>query len=416
MSSSTQYEIKSREATEATIQIAVPYGDVEREIESVYQRYSREVRVPGFRQGHVPRAYLETRFGRDAFVAEAKENLEQQHVPLALTELQLRPVSIPHVSETSFDEAQGFVFDASFSILPDIELPSYKDLEVTIPKTPEVSDEDVERTLHEIQEQFGSLGEKEGGAVSDGDIVRVREKGQEWDTRAESGNPVTEALIGKPVGETVSIDAELAEGKHIRTSLEILGLRQVVLPPVDDDLAKDAGFDDLAALKEDIRGKLTQGRADRRRRFVEMKLLDTLVEKIEIPLPDPFVMELVDEEIGRIKESFDRPRSSLTFADYLKQRQTTEDDLRKEIRESAELRLRRELILNQLADAEKIAVGEDELEAMAQKDAEEAGEDPLRFVARLKAEERWGEYHSSKLNERLFAVLREHAVVTEKEE
>ncbi|MDD5647134.1 MAG: trigger factor, partial [Candidatus Bipolaricaulis sp.] len=195
MTSRTQYEIKTREATEATIRIAVPLADVEQEVESVYGRYAREVHVPGFRRGRVPRAYLETRFGRDAFVAEAKEELERRHVPLALEKLELNPVSVPHVDEVAYDETQGFVFTASFAVLPTVELPSYRGLEVTLPALPEVSDDDVARALEEVRGQFATLGEKEGDEVADGDVVRVREKGQEWDTRADASDPVTKALV-----------------------------------------------------------------------------------------------------------------------------------------------------------------------------------------------------------------------------
>lgn len=415
MTSSTQYEIKTREATQATIQIAVPHADVEQQVESVYSRYAREVHVPGFRRGHVPREYFESRFGRDSFVAEAKEDLERKHVPLALKNLDLDPVSVPHVDEVAYDEAQGLVFTASFAVLPIVELPTYRGLEVTIPALPEVADDDVDRALEEVREQFATLAEKEGTEVADGDVVRVREKGQEWDTRAESANPVTGKLVGKHIGEAVAIDAEISEGKRIQTSLEVRGLRQVVTPTIDDELAKDAGFEGLDALKNDIRARLNQSRSELRRRALEAQLVDTLVTKAAIPLPEVFVTELLDEELEKIKDSLADSRSSLTFEDYLKRRETTEEDFRKGIRESIELRLRRELILRKLAEAEKIVLDDAELEEAAKRDAEEAGEDPLRFAARLRAEDRWSEYRSSKVNERVLNVLCDHAVVKEVE-
>ncbi|MDD4903551.1 MAG: trigger factor [Candidatus Bipolaricaulis sp.] len=413
MTSRTQYEIKTREATEATIRIAVPLADVEQEVESVYGRYAREVHVPGFRRGRVPRAYLETRFGRDAFVAEAKEELERRHVPLALEKLELNPVSVPHVDEVAYDETQGFVFTASFAVLPTVELPSYRGLEVTLPALPEVSDDDVARALEEVRGQFATLGEKEGDEVADGDVVRVREKGQEWDTRADASDPVTKALVGKRVGETVGIDAKIALGKRLQASLEIRGLRQVVMPSVDDELAKDAGFDGLDALKDDIRRRLEESRAELGRRALEGRLLDEVVTKAAIPLPDSFVAELVEEEIAKVKDSLADPRSSLTFDDYLARRQTTEEEFRKGIRESIERRLRRELVLRRLAEAEGIVIDDAELETIAKHDAEEAGEDSLRFVARLRAEDRWSEYRAGKVNERVLDVLCSTAAVKE---
>jgi trigger factor len=417
MTNNTQYEIASRDDTAATVRVAIPQQDVLQEIESVYAQYSNELNVPGFRKGRVPKSVLETRFGRDVFVLEAKDELERKHLPAAIEQLDLHPVSVPKVQEVSFDPEGGFVFQASFAVLPDVKLPPYRGLEVAVPPMRDVSDEDVDNALAQLQSQFGTLAEREGDTVSEGDIVRVREKGEEWDTRAETENPVTSALVGRRVGDSVDIEVSLEDDdKHMKATVTVVGLRQVVLPAIDDELAKDAGFETLAALRDDVRRRMVEARDERHRRVIEALLLDTLVEKTTLPLPEPFVLELVDEEVGRIRSAFERPGSSLTFAGYLEQRATTEEDLRKEIRGSVEHRLRRELVLGNLAETEGVAISDAELEDMAKADAQGAGEDGLRFVARLKAEERWEDYHSAKLTERLLGILRESAIITQKEE
>jgi trigger factor len=417
MTNNTQYEIATRDDTAATVRVAIPQQDVLQEIESVYAQYSNELNVPGFRKGRVPKSVLETRFGRDVFVLEAKDELERKHLPAALERLDLHPVSVPKVQEVSFDPEGGFVFQASFAVLPDVKLPPYRGLEVAVPPTRDVSDEDVTQALAQFQSQFGTLAEREGDTVSEGDIVRVREKGEEWDTRAEKENPVTSALVGRRVGDSVDIEVSLEDSdKHMKATVTVVGLRQIVLPAIDDELAKDAGFDTLAALRDDVRRRMVEARDERHRRAIETLLLDTLVEKTPLPLPEPFVVELVDEEVERVRSALERPGSSLSFARYLEQRATTEEDLRKEIRGSVEHRLRRELVLGNVAEAEGVAISDAELEDMAKADAQGAGEDGLRFVARLKAEERWDDYRSAKVTERLLGILRESAIITEKEE
>ena len=417
MTNNTQYEIATRDDTAATVRVAIPQQDVLQEIESVYAQYSNELNVPGFRKGRVPKTVLETRFGRDVFVLEAKDELERKHLPAALEQLDLHPVSVPKVQEVSFDAEGGFVFQASFAVLPDVKLPPYRALEVAVPPMRDVSDEDVTQALAQIQSQFGTLAEREGDTVSEGDIVRVREKGEEWDTRAETENPVTSALVGRRVGDSVDIDVSLEDDdKHMKATVTVVGLRQVVLPALDDELAKDAGFDTLSALRDDVRRRMVEARDERHHHAIETVLLDTLVEKTLLPLPEPFVVELVDEEVKRVRTALERPGSSLTFARYLEERATTEEDLRKEIRGSVERRLRRELVLGNLAEVEGVAISDAELEDMAKADAQGAGEDGLRFVARLKAEERWEDYHSAKVTERLLGILRESAIITEKEE
>ncbi len=416
MSDKAHFEITRRDETEATVRVTIAPDEVQKGLESVYRRYANELRIPGFRKGHVPRHLLESRFGRDAFVAEAKEDLQRQYVPEALTALDLRPVSTPRLEELSHAESEPFVFSLTFSILPDLVLPKLEELEVTVPTSRPVSEDDVRQALTEVQSHFSTLAEKEGDTVGDGDIVRVRENDQEWDTRAESDNPVTKHLIGAKVGADVEIDAELAEGKPLRTTLSVVGLQQIVLPEIDDELAKDAGFADLAALKEDITAKLGEQRAEHHVRMTNTVLLDALIEKTEIPLPKPFLDELVDEELERVKSSFDGPDSTSTFAEYLVRRELDEEAFAGEIRDSISHRVRRELILRQLGRDLEIGIDDEELTGMARAEAERRGDEPLRFVARLKADDRWDDYRASKVNERVFQRLRDAATIREEEE
>ena len=415
MSDKAQYEITQRNETEATIQVTITPSKVKDGVDSVYQRYAREIRIPGFRKGHAPRHLLDSRFGRDLFIAEAKEDLQRQHLPEALTELELRPVSTPRLEEVSHGEAEPFVFSATFSILPDIELPALEDLAVTVPVNPPVSEDDVQQALTEVQAHFSTLMKKEGDTVSEGDIVRVKENDQEWDARAEASNPVASHLIGAAVGSDVEIDAELSDGRPLRTTLTVVGLQQIVLPEIDDELAKDAGFDDLDALMSDIDVKLTEQRSEQYRAMTNTILLDTLVEKTEIPLPEAFLAELVGEELDRVKESFESEDSSSTFDEYLERRELTEEAFAGEIRDSISRRVRREMVLRQLGRDLEVAIDDDELTNLARAEAEEHDEEPLRFVAQLKANDRWEDYRVSKVNGRIFQALRDAATVREEE-
>jgi len=412
MSTQPQYEIEAREATEATVRVTLGQDEFTKCLDGVYRRYAREVRIPGFRKGHIPRNVLESRFGRDAFLDETREELERKHLPEALIALDLRPVSRPRVEVVSAGEPDPFVFTASFSVLPAIELPDIARREVAVPPAPPVTDDDVARALAEVQSQFATLDEKDGESVSEGDIVRVQEGEEEWDTRVDGEHPVTKTLIGADVGADVAIDAELEDGKRFETTLRVVSLRQVVLPKIDDELAKDAGFDSLEALKKDIDEKLTLAREGRHRQLVETAVLDQIVDEVGIPLPAPFLDDLVNEEVERIQASFEQPGSGTTFEAYLAERQMTEEQLREEVGTAVERRLRRELVLRRVAVEREIRIEDDEMEELARSDAEAAGEDPLRFVGRLKAEDRWNDYRTSKINERVLALLRESAVVT----
>ncbi len=415
MSMNAEYQITERQETGATIQVSVPADGVLQQIDAVYREYAKEVRVPGFRKGRVPRSFLDNRFGRDVFLQEAQDELQRKYLPLALESLDLRPVSRPEMDVVSFGESDAFVFRATFATLPDITLPETSGLEIKIPAVKDVSDEEVQTALEDVQQQFGVLGALDGETVSEGDLVRIKEGEQEWDTRAMAENPVTRHLVGAAVGSTVEVDTELPDGNAFKATLEIIGLRQIILPEIDDDLAKDAGYDDLTALKADIRERLGKRRDEVHRQILQSALLEAVLEKMEIPLPAPFVNDLVDEEVGRLRESLDRSQSGQTFEEYLKTREQSEEEFRTELSESVEARIRRELVLQQLAEALDVAISDDELRSLAEAEAADYEEDPIRFVARLKAEDRWESYRQGKINERIFSALRETATIKEEQ-
>ncbi len=414
-SQETSYKIKDRTPTEVTLEITVDPTEVRNAIDDVYRRYSREVNIPGFRKGHVPRNLLEARLGKELFIEEAQKDLEERHLPRAIAELGLHPVTPPKTEEAELEEGKPFVFTASFSVLPEFEIPEYKGIEITVPPEKEVRDDDIQEALEEIRRRFGTLVAKEGETVSAGDIVRVKEGEEEWDTRAEEDNPVTAKLIGRKVGETVEISFEVGDGKTVETSLTILELKEIKLPEIDDELAKDAGYDSLDALKADIRARLENARARERRREIELQLLDKLIDQVEIPLPQALVEEIAEDELNELKRNLDHPRSPVSFEDYLKEKEQTEDEVRADYRERVSRRIRRELMLQRIAEAEGIELSDEELEKIAAEEAEREGENPLRFIARLKAEERWDDYRTAKINARVLELLYENAKIEEKE-
>ncbi len=415
MSTNAEYRIDSRQEIEATIEVSIPADRVEAQIDEIYKEYAREVRIPGFRKGHVPRPFLDSRFGREVFLEEARDELQRTFLPLAIDELDLRPVTRPELQVVSFGEAEPFVFRAKFGTLPQLHLPSHEGLSITVPRLPPVSEDDVVQALHEVQKQFAVLGEREGDTVSEGDLVHVQSGDQTWDVRAAADNPITRTLVGATIGQTVPLDETLPSGEPLKMDLEVLGLRQVVLPEIDDDLAKDAGFEDLTALKADIESAIARRREDVQRQRVDGALLEKLMETLVIPLPESFVEDLVTDEVDRVRQSMEQPDSPHTFSEYLEQQGQTEEDVRQEIRTSVETRIRQELVLGQLAEDLEIVLSDDELTRLAEEDAVTAGEDPLRMVARLKAEDRWESYRQRKVNDRIFASLRETAVVKEEE-
>ena len=406
------YTIKERLATDVTVQVEVEAQAVKHGIEAVYGRYGREARIPGFRKGRVPRAFLDSRFGREMFLEEAQKTLEEEHLPQAVLALGLHPVTPPTVNEITFNEGEAFVFEASFSVFPEFELPEYRGLELVKRPGQAVTEQDVRAALEEVRRQYATLAPKEGETVNDGDIVHVRQDEEEWDARAEADNPVTATLIGRRVGETVEISLDLPERRGRHAALSILGLKEVILPEIDDELAKDAGYESLVALQEDIKDKLEKARSEKQEHTEKTELLDRIVDQLALSLPEALVEKLSEEELQRLKKNLGHPRSPLTFEDYLKDRGKSEQEARSDYRERVARRIRRELVFQKLSEEEGITIDDAELERIASTEAEKGGEDPLRFIARLKAEERFEGYRSEKVNGRVLDLLYETAKIT----
>ena len=409
----TQCEIKERSATDVTVQVTVDAGAVKNAIDTVYRRYSKEAQIPGFRKGRVPRAYLDSRFGVDLFTEEAQKDMEEEHLQQALADLDLRPVTAPEVESVSFDAQGPFVFTASFSVLPKVELPEYRGIELKVKPLEGVTEDEMNGTLEEIRRRFATLAPKGSDTIEDGDIVHIKEGEKEWDMRVDSENPVTAKMIDHKVGETVDLEIERDEGDPLHTTLEVMEIKQVVLPEIDDDLAKDAGFDSLDEMKADIKEKIAASKSERREQRIKGDLLDHIVSQLDLPLPEKMVEEMAAEDLERFKENLEHPEAPMTFEEYLKEREKSEDELLAEYREGVTQRLRRELVMAKLIEAEGISISDEELEEIASEEAKESSEDPIRFIARLKANDQWDAYRTEKINSRIFNLLYDNATLIE---
>lgn len=409
------YKIKDRSATAVTVEVSIDPQLLKDRLGAIYDRYSREVSIPGFRKGHVPHSFLETRFGKEVFLQDAREQLQKEHLPKALAELELSPVSPPELKTISAEEDPSFVFEASLAVLPEFELPDYRGIELAVPPGDKVAEEDIEAALEETQRQHATLVPKDRKTVSEGDIVSVKAGEEEWDMRASRGHPVTSRLIGNDIGVTVEVDLPTSGENVVPAELTIVGIKEIELPEIDDELAKDAGYEDLAMLREGLTDEIEERGARQREQDIKVKLLDWVVRQTDLPLPQPLVDQVAAEEFTKFKQSFEHPGAATTFADYLEEEDKDEETMRTEYKRRAEKRLRRELVLRRIVEKEGLQIDDAGLDEIARKDAEGEGKDPLRFVAQLKADEHWEDFRRAKLNERVFSILYAEAKIKEGE-
>ena len=416
MDKNASYELKERSDTAVTVQVTVATETVKNALDNTYRAYGREASIPGFRKGRVPRGVLDARYGHELFLEETQKELQQQHLGEALAQLELNPVAPPEIKPISSDEEEPFVFEASFPVLPDFDLPEYKGIALETEPIKDVTDDDVKLALDDIRARFGTIVPKDGDTVTEGDIVQVREDDKEWNAHAEERNPVTGKLIGHKVGETVSVSLDLPEKKTFSASLSIVSLQEIKIPEANDELAKDAGYENLQALQVKVKESLQHNQASKHEKKIKLELLDWVVDQANIPLPDVLVEEMATEELEHLKKNLSEPRSPLSFEDYLSRQEKSEEAIQADYRENVTRRLRRELVVQQIAKAQDISFTDDKLEEIATAEAEETDENPIRFIAELKANERWEDYRLAKVNMGVFDVLYKNAVLSEKTE
>jgi len=391
-------EIKS--PTQVLVRVEIPAERVSQKIEELFRRASREIELPGFRRGRVPRAVLEARFGKDFLNEDAQTELIEEYLPQALQQLQLRPVSPPQTKPGEFDPQKDFAFEAEVEVLPEVTVRNYTDIEIEdVPMEP-VQDSDVDAVVERLRLEHATLVPKAGersSIVEAGDIVEVKISGEdqirEWQA---SPGELTGRLIGHRVGETVVLKTD--DGQQLRVRIE--GVK-ILEKPDGEELAKTLGHEDIMALRAKIRQELEESRARRRERTLKLKILDTIVAQTPIELPPRFIENLVAQELERWQQQ-GMPEPAA-------------EDV-KRLREAIEQRVRRELVLEAIKRREGLALSDADFEKLLAEEAQKREMKPIKFRALLEREGQLQSFRSDAEDERVLQFLYKNAKIHPKEQ
>ncbi len=390
-------EIVEREGYRVKIRGEVPAEEVEGAYRLLLEAYRKRAKVPGFRPGRVPDRVLEARIGREALLAEVREELLDRHLPEAIRELGLDPVAVRRV-EGQPVLGEPFVFEAEIENYPEVELPDWRafTLEATAPA---IDDQAVEAALADLQKRYAEVEAVDREAREADQVVVVPEDGSEVViTLAEAYPEVQKALLGRRAGEEVELPLFDQEGKpQGKTArVRIKEVREVRLPPLDDEFAKTLGYESLGEAREKIAEELRRRAEAEVQEARKTELLEKLAEGLKAELP-PALVEAEERAIwGEIAD--DLAKRGIPLEDYLKQLEAEGrlDELKADVRQGAERRVRRGLALEKLTEELGVKLDEDEwrayLDRMAQRyglktgDFERAvGEEGLKrlYVRRL---------------------------------
>jgi trigger factor len=388
--------------TEATcrreLDLEIPAEDVTKETEKVAKEFAKMARVPGFRPGKAPIALIKRKFAED-IKGEVLQTLVPGRVEKAVTEAKLTPVSQPQVDKLEFNEGQPLKFRASFEVLPEFALGNYKNLEIEMPEM-NLTDEDVTKTLSEMQQRAASFTPVEGRAVENDDFVQVKllgtPEGGGEPLQAESVlchvgaeetmAPFNENLLGANVGDHKDFDvvypadypdAKLA-GKTFHYAVDVLGIKTKKLPELNDEFAKDVSdATSLDELKKKIQESLEHERDHRQKDLQREKVIGELVKLHDFPVPESLVEHQMDVRLERVVRSLAQqgvdPRA--VNVDWVTLRKRQEDRAKDDVKA--------ELVIDRIATEEKIDATDEELQHELEHMGTHSGESAEAIRARL---------------------------------
>jgi trigger factor len=405
------------------VQVEVPPAEVDRRLETKARQLGRELKLPGFRRGKVPTPVVIQRVGREAVLDQAVRDSLSSWYLQAIETAGVVPVGDPQLDLADLPrEGEALEFSIEIGVLPKAKLGSYEGLEVPRRELA-ISDEQIDREIDAMRERLARLETAERPAA-EGDFVVIDYVGSMppqsdgdsgEDGEAESGERelqpfaggegrdqlvelgggnlipgFEEGLIGASAGERRDVELtfpgdypneELA-GRDAVFAIDVKEVKRKELPAVDDDLAIDAGFDDLDELREDVRTRLTDAENERIDAEFREAALDAAVEEAEVPLTP----ELIE---ARAREMWERMLHTLAHRGvsreaYLQITGRQEGEILAEMQGDAERALRREAVLSAIVAAEGIVPSQERLLEAVTPVAEREGVEPAKLIDDLR--------------------------------
>jgi trigger factor len=386
--------------TRREIAVEIPVEEVTRETASLIQKYQKLARIPGFRRGHVPASIIRQRFAED-LKSDVVEALVPRYFRKEADKQGLIPVSQPQVTDLHLKDNEPLRFKASFEVMPEIKVEGYKELRSERPDVT-VTDEEVEQSLTGAREQHATFTSVEGRSLVDGDYAQVALDGQPKDG---DGKPVhmdevlveiagkntmpefTENLRGASPGDERVFEVTYAQdaqeqrlaGKTFTYTVKVQSIKQKSLPELDDQFATQLGeFKTLDEVRQRIREGMESERKHAAEHEAKDKLVAELVKRSDFEVPEALVDRQVDVRLERGLRAL--------AAQGMKTEDIKKMDLnrlRVGQREQALQEVKASLLLDKIAEEEKIEVSDEEIDREIEALATQSKQTPESIRARL---------------------------------
>lgn len=384
-------KLLKKEKNLVTLEFTVSQEEFEKAVNKAYLKVKNNISVEGFRKGKAPRHIIERKFGKGIFYDDALDFAVQEAYPAAVSQLQLDVIDSPKINIEKFEEGEDIVFTAEVEVMPEVELPQYKGVEV-VKAVYKVTDEDVDNQIKAIQERNARIVEVTDRPVEKGDILTIDYAGFVGEEQFEGGTAENQTLeigsntfipgfedqlIGKNKDEEVTVNvtfpedyhAEELKGKEAVFKVKIHEIKTKELPELDDEFAKDVSeFDTLEELKADTKKVLEERAADSERIANDNNVITKIVQDTQLEIPEV----LIERELDYLARNYEQQFRQQGFfgKEYDDIINNFVSQYRESAREQAIFNVKTELVLDAIIKKEEITVNEEELKEEISKIAE----------------------------------------------
>jgi trigger factor len=425
MSPSVTTSVTELPESRVRVEAVIPAGEVERRVQQTAKELGKEMKIPGFRKGKVPPTVVIRRLGRETVLDEAlRSSLGGWYVD-AISSAGIVPVGAPDLDVGDVPgEGQPLSFSIEIGVRPRAKLGQYKGLEVGR-REPEVADAVIDAELERMRDTFATLETVERAAQTGDHLVidylgsvdgEPFEGGEGRDQLLELGSGrlipgFEEQLVGAVAGERRVIEvtfpeqyAEHLAGKQAQFTVTVSEVKSKRLPELGDEFAADAaGFDTLAELREDVASRAREAEEHKIEHEFELAVLDAAVAAAQIEVPDRLVHarahEMLEDTFGALERQGVSKESYLTFTGM------EEEQLAHEAEPDAAKSLRREAVIAEIVEAERIEPTDEELLAALETTAKRSASEPDKLLERLRANGRIDRVRADVANRQALELL-----------
>ncbi|MDQ9147879.1 trigger factor [Bacillus velezensis] len=383
---------EKQEGNEGVLTVEVDADTFKTALDDAFKKVVKQVSIPGFRKGKVPRGLFEQRFGVEALYQDALDILLPVEYPKAVEEAGIEPVDRPEIDVEKIEKGESLIFTAKVTVKPEVKLGDYKGLGIEKDDTA-VTDEDVQNELKALQERQAELAVKEEGAVENGDTVVLDFEGfvdgeafeggkaENYSLEVGSGSFIPgfeEQLTGLEAGAEKDVEvtfpeeyhAEELAGKPAVFKVKIHEIKAKELPELNDEFAKDIDeeVETLAELTEKTKKRLEEAKENE----ADAKLREELVLKASENAEADVPQAMIDTELDRMLKEFEQrlQMQGMNLELYTQFSGQDENALKEQMKEDAAKRVKSNLTLEAIAQAENLEVTDEEVEAELTKMAE----------------------------------------------